>query len=94
MVSVIKNNRYLLFIGRVKAFFILHNLTRRDVTNKVHNNVCHLNSNYVIYLKDPGDISPILFGHCLLLAAITWGNRHVFGVGYFPICGGSFKKYF
>ena len=60
MVSVLKNNRYLLFIGRVKAFSILHNLTRRDVTNKVHNNVCHLNSNYVIYLKDSVDLSQIL----------------------------------
>ncbi len=43
-----------------ESFSIIPNLTRRDVTNKVHNNVCHLNSNYVIYLKDSVDLSQIL----------------------------------
>jgi hypothetical protein len=68
----------------VKAFFILHDLTRRDVTNKVHNNISHLNSNYVIYLKDPVDISPILFGNRLLLATITWATDNRIWCRLFP----------
>ena len=62
-------------LGCVKAFSILHNHTRRDVTHKVHNSISHLNSNYAICLKDPVDISQMLFGNRLLLATIAWGNR-------------------
>ncbi len=47
MISVIKNNRSLMYLGCVKTFSLLHIHTRRDVTNKVHNNKCNLNSNCV-----------------------------------------------
>jgi hypothetical protein len=59
----------------VPAFTTLHIHTCRDVTDKVHNSISHLNSNYAIYLKDPVHISQILFGNRLLLANIAWGNR-------------------
>jgi hypothetical protein len=46
-----------MYLSCEKAFSVLHNRTRRDVTDKVHNNMCHLNSNYVNKLKDSVDIS-------------------------------------
>ena len=55
----------------MQALSILHIHTCRDVTDKVHNRISHLNSNYAIYLKDPVDISQILFENHLLLATIA-----------------------
>jgi hypothetical protein len=46
-----------MYLSYEKAFTVLHNRTRHDFTDKVHNNMCHLNSNYVNKLKDSVDIS-------------------------------------
>jgi hypothetical protein len=46
-----------MYLSCGKAFSVLHNRNRRDVTDKVHNSMYHLNSNYVNNLKDSVDIS-------------------------------------
>ena len=76
----------------VKVYFQLYIHTRRDDTDKVHNSISHLNSNYAIYLKDPVHISKILFRNRLLLATIACGNRQPYLVQ--AISGGSFKSVF
>ncbi len=73
------------------AFTTLHIHTCRAVTDKVHNSISHLNSNYAIYLKDPVHISQILFGIRLLLAIVSLGatdNR----IWRRPLLAEIFKK--
>jgi hypothetical protein len=48
VVSVKQNKRCLMYLGCVKPFSVSHIHTRLDVTDKVHENICHLNSNCVI----------------------------------------------